>query len=52
MFIRICGFAKTQMAAKRSYVLAVKEDQSDACEDEMKELLKFLTAGPALCPTL
>ena len=39
------------MAAERSYVLAVEEDQSDACEDEMKELLEFLTTGPAICPT-
>jgi len=37
------------MAAKR--ILAVEEDQSDAREDEMKELLEFLTTGPAICPT-
>ena len=47
----MCAFAKAQMAAKRSYVLAVEEDQNDTCEDEMKELLEFLTTGPAICPT-
>ena len=39
------------LAAERSYVLVVEEDQSDACEDEMKELLELLSTGPAICPT-
>ena len=47
----IRSLRKTQMTAKRAYVLAAEEDQNDACEDEMNALFEFLTTGPAICPT-
>jgi hypothetical protein len=44
-------FTKTHITAVPACVLAVEEDQNDACEDEMDALFEFLTTEPATCPT-
>ena len=45
----IPSLRKTQMTAKRAYVLAAEED---AWQDEMNALFEFLTTEPAICPTI
>src|SRR3954454_4455666 len=37
--------------AKRDHVLAAKENQNDAREDEMNALFEFLTTEPPVCST-